>query len=114
MRVYGLAVAHVEVRMDVCILLGCSVPVLVEKHNNHYHLKGSCYMQGWKKGEILGEMGGPDEEIFETGKVAAILNTVACTHYLTHRFELIPWFQNGIHKRESNFYSLVDPLVVTT
>lgn len=62
----GLAVAHVEVGMDVCILLGCSVPVLLEKHNNHYHLKASCYMQGWIKREILDEMGGSDKEIFET------------------------------------------------
>lgn len=62
----GLTVAHVEVGMDVCILLGCSVPVFLGKHNNHYHLKSSCYTQGWKMGEILDEMGGPDEEIFET------------------------------------------------
>ena len=108
----GLAVAHVEVGTDACILLGCSIPVLLEKYNNHYHLKSSCYMQGWKIGGILDEMGGSDEEIFKTGKAAANLNTVACTHYLTHRFGLILWFQNGIHTRVK-FYSPVDPLVVT-
>ncbi|OCL15389.1 hypothetical protein AOQ84DRAFT_370426 [Glonium stellatum] len=59
----GLAMAHVEVGMHVCILLGCSVPVLLEKHSNHYHFKGSCYIQGWMKGEILDEMGGSDEDI---------------------------------------------------
>jgi hypothetical protein len=65
-RFIGLAVAHVEVGMGTCILLGCSIPVFLEKHNNHCHLKGSCYMQCWKKGGILDEMGGPDEEMFET------------------------------------------------
>ena len=87
-RFIGLAVAHVEVGMGACILLGCSIPVFLEKHNNQYHLKSSCYMQGWKIRGILGEMGGSDEEIFKTGKAAANLNTVACTHYLTHRFGL--------------------------
>jgi hypothetical protein len=53
-----------EVGMELVILLGCSVPVLLHKHEGHYHLRGSVYVQGWMDGEMLEGMG-TDEEILE-------------------------------------------------
>jgi len=79
--------------MDVCILLGRSAPVLLEKHNNHYHLKASCYMQGWMKGGIPDEMGRSNEEIFET-VVSGSHSKYSSMHsssYPPFR-TLIPWF----------------------
>lgn len=54
-----------RVGMRVSILLGCSVPVLLDEHDDHVHFMGSCYVQGWMHGEMLDAMELSDEEIFK-------------------------------------------------
>ena len=51
--------------MRISILLGCSVPMLLEECQGHFHIRGSCFVQGWMRGEILDAMGMSDNEIFE-------------------------------------------------
>ncbi|KAF2015131.1 hypothetical protein BU24DRAFT_228758 [Aaosphaeria arxii CBS 175.79] len=58
----GLARADVVPGMDVCILLGCSVPVVLGACDDFFFFSGSIYVQGWMKGEMLASMG-TDEEI---------------------------------------------------
>ncbi|KAF2740131.1 hypothetical protein EJ04DRAFT_559156 [Polyplosphaeria fusca] len=53
-----------KVGMPIFILLGCSMPVLLQQHNNHYHFTGSIHVQGWMDGEMLEGMG-KNEEIFQ-------------------------------------------------
>ena len=46
----------------ICVLFGCSVPVLIRKVEDHHVLVGECYVHGimngeavdmWKKGELV-------------------------------------------------------------
>lgn len=64
----GLASLGVQPGMDLCILIGCSVPVVLAAHENHHHFRGDAYVQGWMRGEVLDTFGGggmTNEEIFK-------------------------------------------------
>jgi hypothetical protein len=65
--IIGLAPDNVEVSDAVCILHGCSVPVLLRRADNEtrakentnarvqYRLIGECYVHGMMDGEAVGE-----------------------------------------------------------
>lgn len=61
----GLAPYWVEVGYALAVLLGCSVPVILQRHGSHFHLQGDCFVQGWMRGEMLDAMGLGDEEMVE-------------------------------------------------
>lgn len=61
----GLAPYWVEVGEELGVLLGCSVPVVLNRHGNHFHLRGDCFVQGWMRGEMLDATGKSDEEMEE-------------------------------------------------
>ncbi|GAB7360474.1 hypothetical protein MBLNU230_g8426t1 [Neophaeotheca triangularis] len=48
-------------RWSLGLVAGCSVPlVLREREDGSWRVCGSCYVQGWMEGEVLGEMMGPE------------------------------------------------------
>lgn len=53
-----------EVGIELSLLLDCSVSVLLQKKEGHYHLRRSVCVQGWIDGEMLEGMG-TNKEIFE-------------------------------------------------
>jgi hypothetical protein len=53
----GLAPSWVKVGNELAVLLGCSLPVVLGRHGNHYHLEGDCFVQGWMRGEMLRHVG---------------------------------------------------------
>ena len=61
----GLGIGWVKMGMSINILLGCSVPVVLESHNEHWHFQAGAFVQGWMNGEMLDETGCTDEEIYE-------------------------------------------------
>ena len=46
---------------DVCVLFGCSVPVVLRKRHGTWEFIGECYLHGYMNGEIL-KSGCPEEE----------------------------------------------------
>jgi len=54
---FGLAPNAVEVNDIICILLGCSVPVVLRKHGEgteqYYEFIGEAYIYGMMDGEAL-------------------------------------------------------------
>jgi hypothetical protein len=61
----GLAPYWAQAGQEVAILMGCSVPVLLERHDNHFHVKGDCFVQGWMNGEMLDALNMTDEEVMQ-------------------------------------------------
>lgn len=62
----GLAPHYVTVGMKLAILSCASSPVLLEANvDGMYHLRGSCFVQGWMVGEMLKQFGETDEEAWE-------------------------------------------------
>jgi hypothetical protein len=59
---FGLVHRYVDVGDDICLLFGCSVPVILRKRNCEQHLfLGDCYIEGRMNGEIIESVG--EEEI---------------------------------------------------
>ena len=59
---FGLAHQEVEVGDEVCVLVGCSVPVVLRFHERgQYLFLGDAYVQGWMNGEMLEGAGGEAE-----------------------------------------------------
>jgi len=62
----GLAPYYVEKGGKLAILSGCSSPVLLhENSDGTYRFVGSCFVQGWMKGEMLEQFGETEEEAWE-------------------------------------------------
>jgi hypothetical protein len=59
----GLAPYWVETGMGLAILLGCSVPVLLQKRKMAYQVRGDCFVQGWMMGEMLEPFGVEVEDV---------------------------------------------------
>jgi heterokaryon incompatibility protein (HET) len=53
---------------ELALLLGCSVPVVLRRHDDHYHLMGDCFVQGWMAGERVYKDHGSDEAFTEYAK----------------------------------------------
>jgi hypothetical protein len=63
---FGLVHRYVNVGDEVCILMGCSVPVILRKFRGEERFfLGDAYIQGWMEGEMIKEWGG-EEEIEKT------------------------------------------------
>jgi hypothetical protein len=58
--IVGLAPQHAEVGDQVCILYGCSVPVVLRKHSwtggHHWQLIGEAYVDAFMDGEKISSM----------------------------------------------------------
>jgi hypothetical protein len=52
---FGLVPAEAEWRDSLCLIYGCSVPVVMRrsKNGNHWLLVGECYIHGIMNGELL-------------------------------------------------------------
>lgn len=70
----GLAPWYVRPRFKIAVLLGCSVPVLLEWHEkevededepNGWYFRCDCFVQGWMFGEKMSDFGATDEEVWE-------------------------------------------------
>ena len=62
----GLAHGFCQKGDLVCILFGCSVPVILRKVSNLYFFLGDCYIQGWMNGEMLLEKeAGGDQQVLD-------------------------------------------------
>lgn len=42
-----------EISDTVCVLLGCSVPVVLRKIEDHYIFIGECYVENIMQGEVM-------------------------------------------------------------
>ncbi|KAI0469728.1 hypothetical protein GGR56DRAFT_245695 [Xylariaceae sp. FL0804] len=51
----GMASRNARSGVAICILYGCSVPVLMRSVRDGYMLVGECYLDGYMYGEILNE-----------------------------------------------------------
>jgi hypothetical protein len=49
----GLVPSRCEVADYVCILLGCSLPIVLRKQEDFYELIGECYFHGVTDGELM-------------------------------------------------------------
>ncbi|KAL9621499.1 MAG: hypothetical protein Q9160_004029 [Pyrenula sp. 1 TL-2023] len=70
----GLAPWYVRPGFHLAILLGCSVPVVLEEVNPDeagrntepgLYFRGDCFVQGWMEGEMMREFGETTEEAWE-------------------------------------------------
>lgn len=64
----GLAPKTVQTGDTICILFGCSVPVILREHSTnqgikHYELVGECYLHGMMNGDALKERNDPGRKI---------------------------------------------------
>ncbi|KAL5330783.1 hypothetical protein ACEPPN_000306 [Leptodophora sp. 'Broadleaf-Isolate-01'] len=62
----GLAPHYVEEGAKVAVLSCCSSPVILyENEDGTYRFGGSCFVQGWMRGEMLTQFGATEEEAWE-------------------------------------------------
>lgn len=52
----GIARASVKLGDFVCVLPGCSVPVILRRNNWHFNFFGDCYVHGIMQGEFVSDM----------------------------------------------------------
>jgi hypothetical protein len=63
---FGMGREDLEVGDIVCVLLGCSVPMVPRKMNGYYNFLGECYVHGIMEGEVVGalEKGEVESQLF--------------------------------------------------
>lgn len=49
----GLSQCSVLKGDKICVLFGCSVPIVLRKINNRHYFVGDCYVHGWMNGEMI-------------------------------------------------------------
>lgn len=50
----GMAPATIELTDKICIVIGCSMPVVLRPvENERYEVVGECYVDGFMKGEAM-------------------------------------------------------------
>ena len=62
----GLGPWYAEEGQKLAILSGCSAPVLLQENDDRtYRFIGSCFVQGWMKGEMHDFFGPTAEEAWD-------------------------------------------------
>jgi hypothetical protein len=59
----GLAPYWVEAGWAIAILLGCSVPVLLQRRGMGWQVRGDCFVQGWMRGEMVEAFGVDGDDV---------------------------------------------------
>lgn len=58
----GLAPMAAQIEDIICILYGCSVPVVLRPHKGGFQFVGECYIHGMMDGEAVEQPGYNKEE----------------------------------------------------
>ena len=67
-KLFGLGPRGTKVNDLICILYGCSVPVILRKQQDHYEVIGECFIYGMMDGEAVGNIDHEnDTEEFKLG-----------------------------------------------
>jgi hypothetical protein len=61
----GMAPCRVEKGDQICVLLGCSIPMILRKRTGRefYEVIGECYLHGYMNGEIMKEVEGGETKV---------------------------------------------------
>ena len=61
-----MAPANAEEGDHICVLIGCSVPVILRKKGFDWHFVGECFVFGFMDGEAMDSKNAPNFLIRET------------------------------------------------